>query len=196
MTVVTSNSVNRIIGNLFKFGPENDWNNYIQQMKFFFLANSIKDNNNKKAVLLSPYCSDTYKLFKNLIAPEDIGRSSYAEIKRLMDEHKNPKPNQIAEWFKFNSRNCKSNKSLSEYMAELCHLTQFCDYRKVLNMHESQSNTTKVVKWRIVINPGKSIKHCYISWISNQPVVINKPVSTASTSQQGRTNQYIQNNRK
>ena len=136
--MVTSNSVNRIIGNLFKFRPENDWNNYTQQMKFLFLANSIKDDNNKKAVLLSPCCSDTYKLFKNLIAPEDIGTSSYAEIKRLMGEHKNPKPNQIAERFKFNSRNCESNKSLSEYMAELCHLTQFCDYRTVLNMLQNR----------------------------------------------------------
>ena len=39
----------------------------------------------------------------------------------------------------------------------------------------------------------KNIKHCYISWISNQPVIIIKPESTASTSQQGGTNKYIQN---
>ena len=46
--------------------------------KFFFLANSIdiKDDNKKKAVLLSPCGSDTYKLFKSLEAPENIGKSS------------------------------------------------------------------------------------------------------------------------
>ena len=55
-----------------------------------------------------------------------------------MGEHKNPKPNQIAERSKFNSRNCKSNKSVSEYMAKLCHLTQFCDYRTVLNMLQNR----------------------------------------------------------
>ena len=102
-------------------------------MEFFFLANSIKDDNKKKAVLLSSCGSDTYKSFKSLVAPEDIGRSSYAEIKHSMGEHKNPKPNQITEQFMFNSRNHKSNESISQYMAKLCQLTQFCDYRTVLN---------------------------------------------------------------
>ena len=47
-----------------------------------------------------------------------------------------------------------------------------------------------------LLSEGKSIKHCYFSLISNQPVIVNKPVSTASTSQQGRTSKYIKNNRK
>ena len=50
-----------------------------------------------------------------------------------MGEHKNPKPNQIAKQFKFNSKNHKSNKSISKYMAGLRHLTQFCEHRIVLN---------------------------------------------------------------
>ena len=45
----------------------------------------------------------------------------------------NPKPNHIAEEFKFNSRNRKTNESISEYLAELRCLTQFCDYGTVLN---------------------------------------------------------------
>ena len=61
--------------------------------KFFFLANSIdiKDDNKKKAVLLSPCGSDTYKLFRSLVALENIARSSYVEIKRLMGKHRKPK---------------------------------------------------------------------------------------------------------
>ena len=70
---------------------------------------------------------------KVLVAPEDIGRGSYAEIKRLMGEHKNPKPSQIVKRFKFNIRNRKSNESISECMAELRCLTQFCGYGTVLN---------------------------------------------------------------
>ena len=99
--MATRNSVNSIIGNLSKFKPENDCNNYIEQMEFFFLANFIEADNKKKALLLSSCGSDTYKLFESLVAPGDIGRSSYTEIKCLMGEHKNPKPNQIAKQFKF-----------------------------------------------------------------------------------------------
>ena len=50
-----------------------------------------------------------------------------------MNEHKNPKPNLISERFKFNSRNRAENKTISEYMAELRRLTQYCDYGTVLN---------------------------------------------------------------
>ena len=50
-----------------------------------------------------------------------------------MSEHKNPKPNSIAELFKFKSRNRADGKIISEYMAELRRLTQYCDYGTVLN---------------------------------------------------------------
>ena len=50
-----------------------------------------------------------------------------------MNEHKNPKHNSIAEHFKFNSRNRAENETISEYMAELRRLIQYCDYGTVLN---------------------------------------------------------------
>ena len=132
--MATRNSVNSIIGHLLEFKVYKDnWNNYIKQMEFFFLANSIDDDNKKKAVLLKSCGSDTFKLFKSLTAPNDLACSSYTNIKQLMSEHKNPKPNVIAERFKFNSRNRANNKSISDYMAELNRLTQFCDYGTVLN---------------------------------------------------------------
>ena len=64
--MVTRNSVNSIIGHLLEFKLDKDnWNNYIEQMEFFFIANSIDDDNKKKAMLLSSCGSDTFKLFKS-----------------------------------------------------------------------------------------------------------------------------------
>ena len=131
--MATRNSVNSIIGHLSEFKlDKDDWNNYIEQMEFTFLANSIDDDNKKNAVLLRSCGSDTFKLFKSLTAPNDLASSSYTDIKQLMSEHKNPKPNVFAERFKFNSRNRANNESISDYMAELKRLTQFCDYGTVL----------------------------------------------------------------
>ena len=96
--MATRNSVNSIIGHLSEFKlDKDDWNNYIEQMEFIFLANSIDDDNKKNAVLLRSCSSDTFKLFKSLTAPNDLASSSYTDIKQLMSEHKNPKPNVIAE---------------------------------------------------------------------------------------------------
>ena len=114
--MVTGNSVNSIIGHLLEFKiDKDDWNNYIERMEFFFLANSIDDDNKKKVVLLSSCGSNTFKLFKSLTAPNDLASSSYTNIKQLMSEHKNPKPNVIAEGFKFNSRNRVNNESTGQY---------------------------------------------------------------------------------
>ena len=63
-----------------------------------------------------------YKLFKSLAAPNELTNTSYENIKHLMNEHKNLKPNSIAERFKFNSRNRAENETIPEYMAELWRL--------------------------------------------------------------------------
>ena len=42
-----------------------------------------------------------YKLFKSLAALTVLTNASYEDIKNLMSKHKNPKPNSIAEGFKF-----------------------------------------------------------------------------------------------
>ena len=68
--MATSNSV---IGNLSEFILEkDDWNNYIEQMEFFFQANGIEESNKKKAILLSSCGSNAYKLFKSLAAPNEL----------------------------------------------------------------------------------------------------------------------------
>ena len=77
--------------------------------------------------------SNTYKFFKSLAAPTVLTSTSYEDIKHLMSEHKNPKPDSIAKYFKFNSRYCADRETISEYMAELQFLTQYCDYGTLLN---------------------------------------------------------------
>ena len=105
-----------------------------------------------------------------------------------MSEDKNPKPNQTVNRFKFKSRNRKSNELISESMVELPCVTQFCDCGTLLN----DILRDRLVCWvnhnqiqqkllRIVTKPGTSIKHCYISQINNQPVNVNKLISTAIT---------------
>ena len=49
-----------------------------------------------------------------------------------MSQHKNRKPNSIAQFFKLNSRNGTGNKIISQYSVELQRLTQYCDHGTVL----------------------------------------------------------------
>ena len=50
-----------------------------------------------------------------------------------MTNHENPKRNPIAERFQFNMRNRKTGESVSQYMAELRRLSQYCEYSDSLD---------------------------------------------------------------
>ena len=81
---------------------------------------------------MSSCFSHTYKLFKSLAASAELTSTSDEDIKYLMSQHKNRKPNSIAQFFKLNSRNGTGNKIISQYSAELQRLTQYCDHGTVL----------------------------------------------------------------
>ena len=51
--------------------------------------------------------------------PNKSAKTSFKEIVDFLKVHQVPKPNQTAEWFKFNMRDRKKGQSLSEYLAEL-----------------------------------------------------------------------------
>ena len=91
-------------GKLTEHDPEQEeWGSYIEHLEFFFTANDTKDAEKKKAKLLSSSGSKTYKLFCGLTAPAKPGDNTFAELVKLMKNHLSPKPNPIAERFRFNT---------------------------------------------------------------------------------------------
>ena len=90
------------VGRVSEFNPnEDDWNTYTEQLELFFEANRISDESQRKAILLSLCGITTYKLFKGLTAPSNPGKTSFDELMQLTLHHENPRPNMIAERFKF-----------------------------------------------------------------------------------------------
>ena len=102
-------------------------------MEFFFTANDIKDAEKKKAILLNSSGSKTYKLFRDLTAPAKPVDKTFVELVKSMKDHLSPKPNPIAERFRFNTRDRQSEESVANYVAELRRLTEHCEYGTSLN---------------------------------------------------------------
>ena len=99
-------------GKLTEFDMKtSDWMGYVEQLDFFFIANGITDPLWKRAILLSSCGADCCNLFKGLVQPGKPGD--------LMQRHPNPKPNPIAERFKFNTRNRLPDEAISDYLAAL-----------------------------------------------------------------------------
>ena len=120
-------------GKITEYDPEQEeWGSYIERLEFFFTANDIKDAENKKAILLSSSGSKTL-LFRGLTAPAKPGDKTFAELVKLMKNHLSPKPNPIAERFRFKTRDRQSEESVANYVAELRRLTEHCEYGTFLN---------------------------------------------------------------
>uniref|UniRef100_H3AQV6 ribonuclease H n=1 Tax=Latimeria chalumnae TaxID=7897 RepID=H3AQV6_LATCH len=105
---------------------------YCEILMHFFIPNDITDTSKKKAILLSGVVAQTYSLMRNLLSPEKPGDKTFEDLVNLLKKHFNPKPSEIVQRFKFNSRNRKSGETVGEYDAELRKLLQDCNYGETL----------------------------------------------------------------
>ena len=122
--MVTSN-----YGKLSEYdSSKEDWQSYIERLELYFTANDIDDEEKRKAILLTSCGIECYHLFKGLTTPTKPVDKTFIELVTLMTNHENPKRNPIAERFVFNMRNRKLGESISQYMAELRRLSQYCEY--------------------------------------------------------------------
>ncbi len=104
-----------------------DWGTYMERMELYCEANAVADEK-KVAVLLSLMGAKTYVLLHSLLSPEKPADKTFQQIVDILNEHLNPKPLVIAERFRFHKRNQAKGESFSEYIAELCRLSEHCQF--------------------------------------------------------------------
>lgn len=109
------------------------WEEYCEILTQFFTANDIDAADKKRAILLSGVRAQTYSLIRNLLSPEKPGDKSFEDLVKLLQNHYNPKPSEIVERFKFNSRNRKTDETVGDYVAELRKLAKDCNYGDALS---------------------------------------------------------------
>ena len=110
-------------------GDSDDWTAYAERLEHYFTANEVKTAAKKRAVLLSCCGATTYKLIRNLTAPGKATDFTFEEIVKKVKEHHCPKPSQIAQRFKFNTRVQGATESISEFVAELRSIATYCEFK-------------------------------------------------------------------
>ena len=71
------------------------WEVHCEILDYFFVANGVDEEENKRAVLLSCVGAQTYTLMRNLLNPDKSADRSYSDLVRLMKNHFHPKPSEI-----------------------------------------------------------------------------------------------------
>ena len=110
----------------FHAGKE-DWSTWIAQLQYYFSANKVTDDDQKRAILLSNVAPSVFKLIRNLLG-DDLDMATFECIVKAVKSHYQPKPSEIVQRFKFNPRSRNSGETVAAYVAALREIAQDCNY--------------------------------------------------------------------
>ena len=121
------------IGQVGEFDKEKeDVEAYAERFEQFIEANSVTDDKKIRAIFLSTIGAQSYKLLRTLSGNEPA-KKSYEELKKLIIAHLKPRPNVISQRYRFFKRDRVSGETVSEYVAALRDLSEFCDFKTELD---------------------------------------------------------------
>ncbi len=104
-----------------------------ERLQYYFAANEITNATKKRAILITACSPSTFHLLRSLVQPQTPSDLSYDELVQVMKEHYQPKPSVIVQQYKFYSRNREEGESISDYIAALKALAEYCCLGDSLN---------------------------------------------------------------
>ena len=84
-------------GRISQFHPgKEDWSTWVAQLKYYFTANKVTEDDQKRAILLSNVPPSVFKLVRNIFG-DDIETTSFDRIAKSVKAHYEPKPSEIVQ---------------------------------------------------------------------------------------------------
>lgn len=119
-----------LFGSLEPFMPglSTSFTRYVERVKIYFRANEVLDADRQRDIFLTVVGSTCYDRLVDLLAPRSPAEVSLDESVDILTTHYDPKPSKRVQRFHFNNRVQKQDESISDYIAELWHLAQYCEY--------------------------------------------------------------------
>ena len=111
-----------------KSGPS-----YMERLGLYFVANDVKEGEKKRVILLSSCGVSTYTIIRNLFAQDLPSMKSFKDIVTAAGKNFNLKPSSIVQCFRFNSRIWKEGESVAEFVSQLRHLSEHCEFSDTLD---------------------------------------------------------------
>ena len=111
-----------------EYTQEEAWENYVERLESHMRGCNIKNEDQKRDILVSTVGRDTYVLMKNLLGREKPQDKSFKDLHELVRKHKNPTPPWQSERLKFLNRDCKPGETVMDFVAALRKLMSTCKY--------------------------------------------------------------------
>ena len=109
-------------------GSQETWTAYVEHLEQYLAADKIEDVDEQRAILLSVCDPATYRFICSLVSPKKRAELKFTDIADIVQKHYDPKPSIIVQRYRFNTRYRHVGESASTYVAELCQLSNHCDF--------------------------------------------------------------------
>ena len=114
-------------GTLGEFNPTREgWTSYAERLELYFTATDIVTEKKQQAILLSICDAEMYRLIRDLVAPTNSTDKTFAELVKIVKNYHQPPPSTIVQRFYFNTRIQEMEETVSEFVAGLCRLSEYC----------------------------------------------------------------------
>lgn len=110
------------------------WASYAERLEQLFVGNRIIDDKQKTGIFLFCVGPKTYGLLQSLVTPIKPSTKTIEELLETLNQHFSPRPSEIMEQHKFNSRSQQEEETISEFLAALRKLAEFCNFGDTLDV--------------------------------------------------------------
>lgn len=112
---------------------DDKWEAYQVRLEAFFEAHEIVDPKKRRALLVAALSTKTIDLLAGRCAPDKIQDLTYEAAVQKLAEHFAPKGNEIAESYRFFTRNQQADESTSDFIVELRKMANRCNFGQALD---------------------------------------------------------------
>lgn len=112
-----------------------DWKSYVERAQQYFAANDVESAGKKRAILLSSVGNKTYRIIKDVLAPDAPAEVTFANIEK-MTKHFQPPPSEIVQRFQFHTRVRQPHESVATYIAQLKQIAEHCKFGDTARINE------------------------------------------------------------
>ncbi|XP_072142327.1 uncharacterized protein [Dermacentor andersoni] len=112
----------------FHLNSNSSWEDYVERIELCCTANKLKEDSDKRAVLLSCCGEDTYSLIATLVKPLRPPNADYQSIVNAVKNHINLKPSELYSRYVFSKRDQHDAESVADYVTALRKLAGNCGF--------------------------------------------------------------------
>lgn len=135
MATAQPNAVKIELFETFNGSKEHEVASYFERFELYCEVMGVEQEKWAKFIL-SSIGGEAYAKLKTLVTPTEIRQCTYAQIKRAMEEHYNPRHLIVMERHKFRDRKQKEGENFRDYLTKLKQLSQHCNFGSNARLEE------------------------------------------------------------